>query len=158
MNRHAKIKLRRYLTADRPAVMGLSVTDPQAAFVEPIAETLSTTALQRDNFIIAADDGVVDFFQIDCSSGAQRIADALELHEVLVDASHQGKGYGKVFVFALKNYLRSEYPVWDAVCLTVNCKNMGAYRLYELGGFTDTGELYHEGRSGPQHVMRLMLS
>ncbi len=158
MNSHSKIKLRRYLTADRAAVLGLSVTGPQAAFVEPIAETLSTTALQRDNFVIAADDGVVGFFQIDCSSGAQRIANALELHEVLVDASHQGKGYGKAFVFALKDFLRREYPVWDDVCLTVNCKNMGAYRLYELGGFTDTGELHLEGRSGPQHVMRLALS
>ena len=158
MNSETGITLRRYLAADRAAVLGLSVTGLQAAFVEPMAETLSTTALQRDNFVIAADDGVVGFFQIDCSSDAQRIANSLELHEVLVDASHQGKGYGKAFVFALKDFLRSEYPVWDDVCLTVNCKNMGAYRLYELGGFTDTGELYLEGRSGPQHVMRLALS
>ena len=156
MNSETGITLRRYLAADRPAVLGLSVTDPQAAFVEPMAETLSTTALQRDNFVIAADDGVVGFFQIDCSSGAQRIANSLELHEVIVDASHQEKDMA--FVFALQDFLRREYPVWDDVCLTVNCKNMGAYRLYELGGFTDTGELYLEGRSGPQHVMRLDLS
>ncbi len=158
MNSEARIELRQFLTADRAVVLGLSVTGPQAAFVEPIAETLSTTALQRDNFVIAADGAIVGFFQIACSSGAQKIANTLELHEVIVDASHQGKGYGKVFVFALKEFLRSEYPKWDAVCLTVNCKNKKAYRLYELGGFTDTGELYFEGRSGPQHVMRLALS
>ena len=104
MNSEPGITLRRYLAGDRAAVLGLSVTDPRAAFVEPMAETLSTTALQRDNFVVAADDGVVGFFQIDCSSGAHRIANSLELHEVIVDASHQGKGYGKAFVFALKDF------------------------------------------------------
>jgi GNAT superfamily N-acetyltransferase len=158
MNSAPEITLRRILASDRSAVLGLSVTDPQAAFVEPIAETLSTTALERDNFVIVAGGEVVGFFQIDCASDAQKIPDTLELHEVIIDAAHQGKGYGKAFVFALKEFLRREYPGWGAVCLTVNCKNKGAYRLYELGGFMDTGELYCEGRSGPQHVMRLDLS
>ncbi len=152
------VRLRKFLATDRSAVLGLAVTEGQAAFVEPLAETLSSAAPQRDNFVIEANGVVVGFFQIDSSSGMQKITNTLELHEVSIDAKHQGKGYGKAFTCTLKSFLQSEYPEWVAVCLTVNRANMSAYRLYQLGGFADTGELHLQGRSGPQHIMRLSLS
>lgn len=149
------IGMRKMTTDDRTAVLALSVTDDQSRFVEPIAETLSDDAPVRDNFVIEEDGVVVGFFQIDGSSGKQKIRDSLELQEVAVDARHQGKGYGKAFVLALRTFLRKEYPEWRSVCLTVNYKNRAAYRLYELGGFVDTGQTHLEGRSGPQHIMHL---
>jgi ribosomal protein S18 acetylase RimI-like enzyme len=144
--------------SDRDAVLALSVTYKQSAFVEPLKETLSDDDPLRECFVIVADHAIVGFFQIDSTSGAQKIPGSLELHEVLVDVKHQGKGLGKAFVLSLKQFLKAEYPRSQSVCLTVNCKNKAAYRLYELGGFVDIGQIYSEGRSGPQHIMQLMLA
>lgn len=151
-------EIRRCLTSDRAAVLAMSVTEAQSAFVEPLAETLSEGRARRDNFVIQADGAVVGFFQIDSASGEQAIAGCLELHELSIDARHQDKGYGKALMRALKPFLRKAYPEWAEVCLTVNCRNEGAYRLYRLGGFLDTGELRRQGRSGPQNILRLPLA
>ena len=87
----------------------------------------------------------------------QSVETYLELHEVIIDWRHQGKKYGKAFVEILPSLLKAEYPNWRGVCLTVNCRNKEAKRLYEYGGFTDTGELKLDGPSGPQHIMRRLL-
>ncbi|MBR46115.1 MAG: GNAT family N-acetyltransferase [Rhodospirillaceae bacterium] len=146
-------QLRRYTSADKVTVEQFEVTSAQAAFVEPLRETLSME-MGRDNFVIEANGEPVGFFQIDHASATQCVEDHLELHEVSIDWRHQGKKYGKAFVEALPLLLNTEYPDWRGVCLTVNCRNEKAKRLYEYGGFTDTGELKLDGPSGPQHIMR----
>ena len=146
-------QLRRYTSADKPTVERFEVTSAQAAFVEPLRETLAMAA-ERDNFVIEADGEPVGFFQIDHASATQCVKAHLELHEVTIDWRHQGKKYGKAFVESLPRLLNAEYPDWRGVCLTVNCRNDKAKRLYEHGGFTDTGELKLDGPSGPQYIMR----
>lgn len=152
------VRMRKMTDDDRVTVLSLSVAAEQSAFVDSIADTLSMTGPVRDNYVVLADDTIVGFFQIDCSSGNQRIPHSLEVHEVAIDATHQGKGYGRSFICGLKSFLKHEYPHSKSACLTVNCRNGKAIGLYELGEFVDTGNLYHGGRSGPQHVMRLDLS
>ncbi|MER8602097.1 GNAT family N-acetyltransferase [Mesorhizobium sp. M1339] len=126
----------------------------QCAFVEPIGETLATTANQRENYVMDEEGLVVGFFQIDSTSGTQSVDNCLELHEVMIGRSHQGKGYGRQFAEALPEFLRSAYPTRSGVCLTVNCKNAAAKRLYELAGFAETGNVKAEGGSGPQYIMQ----
>ena len=150
--------LRRMREEDRPSVLALTVTDDQAAFVDPAADTLAGSASWQDSCVIEADGTVVGYFQIDVSSGRQTVPGAIEVHEVFIDARHQGRGYGKVFARLLKPFLQQTYPEATLACLTVNCKNRHAYRLYAYGGFVDTGDPYHEGRSGPQHIMRMDLN
>lgn len=151
------ITLRQMTAADREAVLLLDVTKEQSAFVDPISDTLAQSSSLRDNHVVVAEDLVVGFFQIDDTPESQRIAGSLELHEVRIAAAHQGKGFGKQLLASLPPYLRSTYPDWASVCLTVNCRNKRAYHLYLLGGFADTGETFHGGRSGPQHVLRMSL-
>ena len=151
------MRLRQLEDRDREAVESLTVSREQAAFVEPLAETLATTARERDNYVMDAGGVVVGFFQIDCTSGRQCMSGCLELHEVCVDQARQGQGYGRAFVEALPVFLNETYPEWDGVCLTVNCRNESARRIYELGGFQATGELKREGRSGPQFIMHRKL-
>ena len=139
---------------DQAQVLELEVGSEQKAFVEPINETLADINPQRDNFVMEAEGTIIGFFQIDHPSDERKISDFLELHEVQIDAKHQGKGYGKAFVKELPNLLSREYPEAPGVCLTVNFRNTQAHRLYQLGGFIDTGKVYLLGRSGPQHIMR----
>ena len=147
------VQLRRYTSADKPTVEQFEVTNAQAPFVEPIRDTLAMGAV-RDSFVIEDDGEPVGFFQIDYASATQSVEAHLELHEVMIDRRHQGKSYGKAFVEALPSLLTAEYPDWRGVCLTVNCRNEKAKRLYEHGGFTDTGDLKLDGPSGPQYIMR----
>ena len=147
------VQLRRYTSVDRPTVEQFKVTSAQTAFVEPLRETLAMEA-NRDCFVIEAYDEPVGFFQIDHVSEMQSLKAHLEVHEVMIDWRHQGKKYGKAFVEILPSFLNVEYPDWRGVCLTVNCRNEKAQRLYEYGGFIDTGELKLDGPSGPQHIMR----
>lgn len=147
-------------TEDRTAVLALRVADEQRPFVEPIAETLSFNEAARENHVIDVNGVVAGFFQIETENlrrfrGAA--AQELELHEFFIDVGMQGKGIGSVFVLNLKGYILDRYANWSTISLSVNCKNLAAYRLYENGGFIDTGEIWLEGRSGPQHVMRMQL-
>jgi len=147
------VQLRRYTDVDKSTVEQFEVTNAQAPFVEPLRETLATEA-DRDCFVIEADGKPVGFFQIDHASATQSVEAHLELHEVMIDWRHQGKKYGKAFVEMLPRLLNAEYPNSGSVCLTVNCRNQKAKKLYEYGGFADTGELKMDGPSGPQHIMR----
>lgn len=147
------ISLRRMQETDRPVIEKFTVQTEQTAYVEPLKETLANVE-QRVNFVIDNDGIAVGFFQIDKSSGLQCVANHLELHEVSIDQSQQGKGYGKAFVAALPEFLQRGFPEQNGVCLTVNCRNHNAKRLYELGGFIDTGRLKQDGPSGPQYIMR----
>ena len=150
--------MRRMVTSDSATVSRLSVKVNQTAFVEPIVETLADSAPKHDNFVIEDENTVIGFFQIDGLSGKQKIPDSLEVHEVMVDTRHQGKGHGKAFLLGLRPFLQIEYPEWRFACLGVNCRNLKAIRLYEFGGFVDTGKIYSGGASGPQHIMRLDLT
>ena len=91
------VQLRRYTCGDKPAVEQFQVTSAQAAFVEPLRETLAMGG-DRDCYVIEADGEPVGFFQIDHASSMQSVETYLELHEVIIDWRHQGKKYGKAFV------------------------------------------------------------
>lgn len=151
----AKVCLRAMSAEDRAAVLGLKVAREDYAFVDPIHETLVIE--NRDQYVIEADgtDGIVGYFQIDNQSDHRLLPGYLELQAVQIDVNQQGRGLGKAFVAAIGGFLKPRYPDAAGVYLTVNCRNLHAYRLYEFGGFADNGALYHGGRSGPQHIMQI---
>ena len=148
------LKLRRMSESDRARVSSITVSAGQLVFVDPIRETLSTADPDRHCHVMVAAETVVGFFQVDYSSSHRTLPDLLEVHEVQIDAAHQGKGHGRAFATSLVEFLTGEYPEAGGACLTVNLRNLHAYRLYKLAGFRDTGEIYAGGRSGPQHIMR----
>ena len=148
------VTLRRFEESDRAAVRALAVTEDQQAFVTPIAETLAGLALRRDNYVIEAEGAVVGFFQIDRAAPGPALADHLELQEVTIDVHHQGKGHGRAFMAALPAFLRTGYPDWHQICLTVDFRNDPAFRLYRSVGFEDSGEITERGGGAPQRIMR----
>jgi GNAT superfamily N-acetyltransferase len=118
------------------------------------------TPESRDAHVIYEGDDPAGFFAIDRNySEAHDFAEtgALGLRMFSVDHAHQGRGVASAASWLMRDYLRGQYPERSLCYLTVNCRNPGAYRVYEKGGFVDTGALYHGGGLGPQHIMRLAL-
>ena len=152
------IILRRMREDEQALAATLAVTSEQLQFVVPMQLTMKTTALERDNFIIETDAGIVGFFQIDTRVPEYVRQPLLELCQVVIDQNHQGRGIGRRFIQSLPELLRREYPDATGVVLTVNCRNKMAHRVYVAGGFRDTGEIYTGGPSGPQHIMTMCWS
>lgn len=155
-----RFQLRPFQEQDRANVLKLRVSAAQQPFVDPIPETLKLIKHARDNHVITSDGTPVGFFQIE-TENLRRFQDAsaqeLELHEFFIDIGAQGQGLGNFFISNLANYVRKHYPNWSTIALSVNCKNLTAFDLYQKGGFIDTAEIWRKGRSGPQHVMRMHL-
>ena len=156
----ATVTFRRLIGSVLEVVKHLRVRDEQLPFVGRI-ETIVEHAPPSSHFhAIAIDGDIVGFFNIDTAYGATYAFSSpgeVGLRAFFIEARHQGKGYGTAAARALAGYVAEHYPDAPSIALTVNCRNRAAHRTYLGAGFADTGELYHGGRAGPQHVMRMTL-
>lgn len=139
----------------------LLVAPEQLKFTGTVADALAGIDEACHPHGIWLDRSMVGFFIVDtqfdrefdfCEAGS------LGIRTFLIDGQRQGQGLGKAAAKAVGPYLAEAYPASTVVWLTVNCRNLAAYRCYEQGGFTDTGDLYLGGAAGPQHVMRQLLT
>lgn len=144
----------------REQVLSLQVHPEQVKFVGEIEEILTNESEQIVAHVILADAKVVGFFLLDTSYPEHydfATYGSLGLRAYFVGNQFQGKGYGSRGVKALPSFLEQAYSGYDAVFLTVNCKNPAAYQCYLKAGFVDTDELYLGGDAGPQHIMKRAL-
>nr|WP_243458269.1 GNAT family N-acetyltransferase [Sporosarcina sp. Te-1] len=74
----------------------------------------------------------------------------LWIDRILIDESHQGKGFGRLFMRALIEKLEDEYGR-QPIYLSVYQENEGAVHLYERLGFQFINELDING----EQIMRL---
>lgn len=143
-----------------PQVKKLEVAGPQLPFVGRVSSIISVAPDTSHFHVFWVGNQMVGFCNIDIAY-AQHYPftnpGELGLRAFFIDYKMQGKGYGKTAIQVLRNYLREKYTAYPSICLTVNCKNPAAYHCYEKGGFYDTGELYHGGKAGPQHIMRMKI-
>jgi diamine N-acetyltransferase len=114
------------------AVVQLKVRDDQSHFVAPNSYSLALAAYESGNTPVAIydDETVVGF--------------AMYTHEpwqgefgivrMMIDAQHQGKGYGRQAVLALNDVLR-RLPGCNSIILSVVKENTGAWHLYQRIGF-----------------------
>jgi ribosomal protein S18 acetylase RimI-like enzyme len=154
------IKIEKMLSRHLGEVIALKVTDDQLKFVGAIDEILTNVNAQIRPHVITVDDAVVGFFLIDTvydQSNDFAIPQSLGLRKFFIDTQHQGKGLAKQTLQLLPDYLMATYQDYTDVFLTVNCKNDKAKNLYLNSGFQDTNELYLEGPSGPQQIMKLAI-
>lgn len=78
------------------------------------------------------------------------------LRSYSTDLKYLRKGYGKISLSLLPDFLQRHYPETEAVVLAVNEKNKAAQKLYEHGGFIDSG-LRINGKKGVLKIMELSL-
>ena len=73
---------------------------------------------------------------------------------LMIDASEQGKGYGKAAMLECLNYIRTKpFGSSDSVSLTCHEDNAAALHLYAELGFLPTGE-----RDGEEIELRVVLA
>ncbi|MGO1073803.1 GNAT family N-acetyltransferase [Lysobacter sp. CA199] len=147
-----------------PAVRALQVAPEQLQFVGDTAYNLDQTRLDPNSEAMAvlAGERVVGFYRLDFSvaaiAGRPLGEPSVGLRAYVIDRREQGRGYGSAAMLACAEDLRRRYPDRRLLALTVNVRNRSAYGAYLKAGFADTGELYHGGSAGPQHLMLLRLA
>lgn len=141
------------------AVRGLRVTPEQYRYVGDTAFNLGDTLRdpRSEAMAVSAEGAVVGFYRLDFSPnavvGRSLGMPSVGLRAFVIDQGQQGRGYGVGAMAACCEDLRRRHPERALLVLTVNCINRSAIATYLKAGFTDTGELFHGGSAGAQHVM-----
>ncbi|HEY0505114.1 MAG TPA: GNAT family N-acetyltransferase [Lysobacter sp.] len=141
------------------AVRRLRVAQDQVRFVGDTAFNLGDTLRDpmSEAMAVYADDDVVGFYRLDFAPnavvGRSLGAPGVGLRAFVIDRQQQGRGYGAQAMRACCEDLRQRHPDRALLVLTVNVANPAAIAAYLRAGFIDTGELFHGGSSGAQHIM-----
>ncbi|MGJ7904252.1 GNAT family N-acetyltransferase [Lysobacter sp. 1R34A] len=159
----AAVRVRPVDAALAPSVRALQVAPEQQAFVGDTAFNLADTWRDPNSeaMAILAGDRVVGFYRLDFSvqaiAGRPLGEPGVGLRAYMIDRAEQGRGYGTRAIAACRDDLRLRHPQRRLLALTVNLRNRPAIRAYLKAGFVDTGELFHGGSAGPQHLMLMRL-
>jgi RimJ/RimL family protein N-acetyltransferase len=143
----------------RDALLSLRVTEPQRDFVSDIEPSLSDAERCPGStpMAILCGEIPVGYYRIEAHARSLTGRDfdrpALGLRSFFIDHRWQGRGVATRALQVLIADLDKRYPEARLLVLLVNDRNLAAVRLYLRACFVDTGELYHGGRSGPQHLL-----
>ena len=146
--------------AAQAALRGISVSPEQARFSGQPSEVIDLDDPLIDIHVIHSGDQVAGMFRIDRGFHLHHrfaAASIYGLRTFLVDQRLQGRGIARACCAQLRDYLSGQYPLAEAIMLTVNLLNPGARKIYLAGGFVDTGAQYMDGGYGPQHILKLPL-
>jgi RimJ/RimL family protein N-acetyltransferase len=147
----------------RPDVIALQVAPEQVPFVGEMPQLLQIAedSPRSEAMAVLFGEQVIGYYRLDFALGAIAFRDfgrpSLGLRAFFIAHDWQGRGHGKAAIQALISDIRSRYPNYQLLALSVNLRNEVARSLYLKAGFLDHGELYLGGASGPQHVMVLEL-
>lgn len=109
--------------------------------------------------MILSDDVPVGFFVLHATDRVKEYSSnpqAMLLTALSIDHQQQGKGYAKMAMFALADFVKQEFKECNEVVLVVNHKNIAAQNLYIKVGFVDHG-VRRMGPIGEQIVLNLPL-
>lgn len=138
----------------------LTVKDFQVVFSGQPAEVLEGPIEGITNHVICKEGDPVGMFRVDTRYHFNHTfaqSDTPGIRTFVIDQAKQGQGLGTEACRMLRTYLPGVIPRARGVYMTVNFRNMGAYKAYTRGGWTDTGAEYTLGRAGPQHILWMPL-
>jgi RimJ/RimL family protein N-acetyltransferase len=143
----------------RPPLLQLCVTAEQRDFVSDIAPSLEDAERCPGStpMVILRNEEPVGYYRIEshAASIAEREYDrpAVGLRSFFIDHQWQGQGLATRALTVAIEDLSARHPQAQLLVLLVNCRNLAALRLYLRAHFVDTGQLYHGGRAGSQHLL-----
>jgi len=142
------VELRKIDEENYSECLKLKIRDEQKGFVASNVFSLAQAWVFYETaypFAVYAGDVMVGFVMM----GYYKPKDVYNIWRFMIDAEHQGKGYGKEALLLSIKYLRENHGV-NEIYLSFEPGNVGAERLYAGAGFKKTGEIYEE-----QIVMKL---
>ncbi|MCL9783419.1 GNAT family N-acetyltransferase [Vibrio sp. S4M6] len=151
------VEIEKLVDSHVEAVKNIRLADEQVKFAGTPEEFLRDGSDVVHLHVIKSNGTVVGFFKLDLaysSSYSFCPEGSIGLRAFALDINQQGKGIGTEAVKTLFSYLKTNYPIYDSVYLTVNCRNPKAIACYQKGGFEDTQDTYLGGDVGPQSIMR----
>jgi len=143
-----EVALREVTSENLHEVLALAVSPKQLAYVASNAKSIAEAHFEPRAWFraIVAGEEPVGFVMVERDT----VARSFHIWRFMIDARHQGRGYGRRALDLLLDEARSD-GVSD-VTLCVLPGEHSALDFYERSGFTDTGEL-----EVGQVVMRLEL-
>jgi diamine N-acetyltransferase len=129
-------------------LFNMQLRNEQVTFVTPPRWTLARcyVRLFGDNFehlphLIRAGDEVVGYATTACDPNS---TDNYWIDDIMIDAKHQGKGYGRAAMVEVLKMIVARYQKCEAVQLTCFRTNLNAAALYVSLGFRPTGTVDEE--------------
>ena len=126
------------------ALWRLQLKPEQRSFVSPPAWSVTRCYVkafgeeyEHRPHLISADGAIVGFSTIVCDPRSQ---EEYWIDDIMIDASQQGRGYGRTAVMETLRTIVKRYPQCRAVKLTCFRANTNAAALYLSLGFEKTGE------------------
>ncbi|MGC1550898.1 MAG: GNAT family N-acetyltransferase [Rhodanobacter sp.] len=141
------------------ALLNLRVQPTQQNFVGSIVDLLADAAARPscEAMAILYGENAIGFYRIEPNARSVTGRDfelpTLGLRAFFLDAHWQGQGWGAKALDALLTDLAVRHPQARRLVLTVHACNAPALALYGHAGFVDSGERYHGGHAGPQHLL-----
>lgn len=115
------------------------------------AMTNSLHETEKRPILILSENSLVGFFILQKNKviEATTLADnCLFLKDHSIDERYQEKGYGKLSIESLSDYVKNHFDGVDEIILGVDYDNLSGQMLYLKTGFRDTKKRYKEnGRS-----------
>lgn len=145
-------ELRAITQNNRAACAALGVTPEQSEYIASNESSLRTAeehAAVARPFAIYIDDRMVGFAMFAFDREAPP-ADRHWLWRFMIDASHQGKGYGSAALRAIIRYFEDQGA--DQITLSTKPDNAAALSLYHRFGFRENGQW-----NGSEIVLKLHL-
>ncbi|MBU3004975.1 hypothetical protein [Paraglaciecola arctica] len=145
---------------DITAVQGLSVKPFQNVFADLSFDISAGPEAGFSVHVIKKKGSVVGMFRVDTRfhfNLAFASADTPGIRSFIIDQDKQEQGLGTETCRMMSFYLRGVVPMARGAYMLVNVNNTGAYKSCCRGGWSDTGEKYILGHTGPQHILWLPL-
>jgi hypothetical protein len=142
--------------ADIAAVQALTVKPFQEVFCGQPVDFLTRPEGGGNVHVIKKEGAVIGMFCIDTGFHLGLTfagSDTPGILSFIIDQKKQGQGLGTETCRMMSFYLRGANPISRGMYMLVHVSNAGAYKASTRGGWTDTGEKYILGHTGPQHIL-----
>ncbi|WP_422767993.1 GNAT family N-acetyltransferase [Photobacterium leiognathi subsp. mandapamensis] len=150
------IEIKPFTNRDENAVKRIILLKSQVRFASSAEDFIASATETMHLYVIYYHGEIIGFFKLDIAYSEQMKfcpINTLGLRTFVISQHYQGKGIGTAVIKRILHYTAVHYARYDAIYLTVNCKNPVAKYCYEKSGFQLTGDLFLEGDFGPQEVM-----
>ena len=142
------------------ALLNYSLSEEQINFTALPEQTFQRLEERIDNdakpITILLDDEPIGFFVLDYGEDKLDLTkneNSLLLRSLSINPAFQGKGFGKIAMNLVDDFVKENFPTINELVLAVNFLNKSAYDLYLKVGYIDDGS-QREWINGMQHLLR----